>query len=113
MGELMANVVHLKKPATADSMRELHRRDAEWMRAAARGLERLDVGDREEFARWIGVVSQRLGTCEDHALVFGVSPATYSRWMSGSNLPPIYAREPIVSRLRKLVLERAELLDPK
>lgn len=77
--------------------------DVSWFEKAKEILETTDTDDRQEFSEIVGAVISKLGTAESMAHNFGVSPATLSRWISGANLPAVYAREPVLKKLVELV----------
>lgn len=110
MGKPMASIALFKSTDDA-SFEGLARIDAMWMREAAKCLAKVDALDGDEFSKWLAVVSPRLGTMEELAHKFGVSPATYGRWVSGTNLPQKYSRQPVIDRLAVLLVERAARLD--
>lgn len=84
--------------------------DVSWFEAAKDLLKTLDVADRAEFSQLVGAVVFRLGTAESLAHAFGVSPATLSRWISGSNLPPVYARDGVLNKLGELIDSHLETM---
>ncbi len=77
--------------------------DVSWFETAKEVLETTNVKDREEFSQIVGAVISKLGNVESMAHVFGVSPVTLYRWISGSNLPAVYARDAVLKKLVELV----------
>lgn len=107
----MNNIVKLvQRRPLSRSLLELTSIDVTWFTKAAEGLLRVDYTNREEFSQWVYLVCCRLGPAEVVATEFGVSPATLSRWMSGHNVPPVYARQAVLQKLSELALNRAQEL---
>lgn len=84
--------------------------DVAWFEAVKELLKNSDVADREEFSQLVGAIVSRLGTVDSMAHAFGVSPATLSRWISGSNLPPVYARDGVLGKLSELIDTQLETI---
>ncbi len=82
------------------------------LREFSEQLAAYEEDDKEGFAAVVFACLSRGITQTQLADEFRVSAATISRWASGKSVPPAYSRGNIVTRIRRLILDEVEAMEP-
>lgn len=82
------------------------------LREFADQLATYEEDDKEGFAAVVFACLSRGITQTQLADEFRVSAATISRWAAGKSVPPAYSRGNIVTRIRRLILDEVEAMEP-
>lgn len=85
--------------ALSGGLRRLREAELTWFETAYDELSAVDVNDRNAFSTLIGAIAAHLAPADRLAERLGVAPTTVGRWISGANLPPVYARPSVIQFL--------------
>lgn len=92
--------------ALSGGLRRLKEAELTWFEIAYDELYAVDVNDRNAFSTMIGAIAAHLAPADNLAEGLGVAPTTVGRWISGANLPPVYARPSVVQYMLEQIKRR-------